>query len=429
MANTYNDWPPKRAQVADLMFPNALMLKQRAQQQRQHIRPDGLHALISAAKTPTMRKRSAPSSRQKPMHSHPWRSNKSQQGITVNSGVPEAVAWTPGTGQKSDTLDSGGTDSAHPLMLLTRSQTAIPGGRSWQRSLSGTRQSDFQTFERFVQKHHLDAAPADGLVSPSSAQPVHITTRLPYTPAGTAALEEAVKPSVQFETEALIIKVNSLQAETMELQARAADRQKLINSGTRRTEFSRTDQGSHQSAMKSQHIAPAVNLWVSSPTPGSPPARAFSNSNADLSGDFRLTSQLGPQQSCQASPLPHGVLHRPIDPLHIRARKSLIRPATTPEGKQRPFMHEAAKRPATQQSGRKPTALETTKWSSKWAPIGLGDSSASGIAGNVVPSSSHHLGMRDNVRTQSGLPGDWQSWKRDQEGAVQHAQHSGCRMS
>lgn len=427
MANAYKDWPPKRAQ---LRRPHPNMLMQKAQQQRQHIRPDGLHALITAAKTPTIRKRSAPSSRHKPMHSHPWRSNKSQQGITVSSGVPEAAAWTPGTTQKSDTSDSGAADSAssHPLMLLTKSQTPTPG-RSWQRSLSGTRQNDYQTSDRFVQKHHLDAAPpSDDRVSSSSAQPVHITTRLPYTPAGASTLEGAVKPTVQVETEALIIKVDSLQAETLELQARAADRQKYMNSGTRRTEFSRTDQGSHQSTMRSPHVAPAINLWVSSPSPGSPPARAFSNSNADLSGDFRLTSQLG-SQFCQTSPLPHGVLHRPVDPLHIRARKSLIRPATTPEGKQRPNMRESGERPATQQSGRRPTALEATKWSSKWAPIGLGDSSASGLGGNVEPPSSHHLGMRDNVRSQTGLAGDWQSWSRDPEGSVQHAQHSGCRVS
>ena len=33
---------------------------------------------------------------------------------------------------------------------------AVTGGRSWQRSLSGTRQNDYQTSDRFVQKHHLD---------------------------------------------------------------------------------------------------------------------------------------------------------------------------------------------------------------------------------------------------------------------------------
>ena len=32
---------------------------------------------------------------------------------------------------------------------------------------------------------------------------------------------------------------------------------------------------------------------------------------------------------------------------------------------------------------------------------GLGDSSASGLGGNVEPPSSHHLGMRDNVRSQT----------------------------
>ena len=70
--------------------------------------------------------------------------------------------------------------------------------------------------------------------------------------------------------------------------------------------------------------------------------------------------------------------------MRVELRVALMA-ATTPEGKQRPNMHESGKRPATQQSGRRPTALEATKWSSKWAPIGVPtDDATTAVAADAI---------------------------------------------